>query len=508
MHLRARLLAFGVALALAGAAPSPVCADEAVYKRLVNSTVFMYCEGTVDGKSDAWSGSGVLVSGNHVLTNHHVVSNAETIFVFFRARTPKGAIVTDIEEYFRDQKGLTALGIIVPGTCVAKDSRRDLAVVRIDSAPAFARAVWLAEQSASPGEEVQGVGNSGRKRGALFGYHTGAVRLVHDWNCGNNQTRRVLELQSAQNHGDSGGPLVNAECVLVGVVSETESKIKVDVVPTKDGKAVVVAEEANRNVDLGVDILEIRAFLDENKVPYNKRRPGTELLAGTFRTTWTKDGQSGWFDATFAPDPPLTEMQQNGILPPGGKETMTFRTQAGDVILSFGAAYTYDDADFTVSVNGAVSQRATLRWLDEDRFVYHIVEDKGDPNAGGREHTFERLEEPSRTIVPPEETIAPGTVPKGFSLVSGAWVTTGVSKGGEACDLVYGFFEDGSYVFVTRYPSSREEATVGVFRLNGNRLVLMNPQGILYEGTLAVADMNTLVFTCEGKAYAWSRRQK
>src|SRR5262249_56449653 len=131
-----------------------------------------------------------------------------------------------------------------------RDTRRDLAVLRLDSLPDHVKAMPLAARSAGPGDTVHSVGNSGVLVGKLWRYTAGKVRSVYQAEILTEDgllKARILETQSPINGGDSGGPLVNDRGELVGVVNSTQKQ--------------------SRLVSCSVDVGEVRAFLAEVRGP-------------------------------------------------------------------------------------------------------------------------------------------------------------------------------------------------------------------------------------------------
>src|SRR5262249_15405035 len=148
-----------------------------------------------------------------LLTNEHVVGAASEVVVFFPT-AENGSLVTDPAYYV---KKVTALH----GRVVARDARRDLALIQLPALPGGVVALPLAGQSARPGQTVHSIGTSGADHGTLWSYTRGEVRAVHAIRLTDETTQREfqsLETQSPTNHGDSGGPMVNDRSELVGVV--------------------------------------------------------------------------------------------------------------------------------------------------------------------------------------------------------------------------------------------------------------------------------------------------
>src|SRR5262249_37075918 len=115
-------------------------------------------------------GSGCVIDLNRkwVLTNQHVVEDAETVLVVF-PRFENGSVIADPKQY----KG-TALNARI----VVSDYRRDLAPLEVDSIPSGTKPIAIAERSARPGQTLHSIGNSGGDIGLLWRYIPGKVRQV------------------------------------------------------------------------------------------------------------------------------------------------------------------------------------------------------------------------------------------------------------------------------------------------------------------------------------------
>jgi hypothetical protein len=218
---------------LAGAAR----ADEGVYPQLLRSTAWVV---TPNGTA-----SGVLVDRDKKLlaTNFHVVGlHPEVRVVFPNYRG--GEVLAEKKHYLEN---LTRL--VVKGKVVARDPRRDLALVQLQEVPRGVEAVKLADKSPRPGQQVHSIGNPGASD-ALWQYSSGTVRQVYD-KCFRMDNSflidaRVVETQSPINPGDSGGPVVDDQGRLVALVSATQQSAQL--------------------VSLCIDVRELRSLLKgENK---------------------------------------------------------------------------------------------------------------------------------------------------------------------------------------------------------------------------------------------------
>jgi serine protease Do len=219
------LLAFIGALPLLGgnaSAQSSKTSDssdsaEKIYDRTLHSTVWVL---QPLGQGRARTGSGSLIDGHRrlILTNYHVVGDKDTAIVYF-PMYEKGKLVAEKQLYMKQ-------GHAIPGKVIAKDPKRDLALIQLESIPTEARSLKLSKDSPSPGQRVHSVGNPGAS-GALWIYTPGSVRQVYhhkfraaDKNGGEvfEVDAKIVETAASVNQGDSGGPVVNDKGELVAVV--------------------------------------------------------------------------------------------------------------------------------------------------------------------------------------------------------------------------------------------------------------------------------------------------
>lgn len=222
-------------LAISAVAASQAKADAKVYSESLHSTTWVLTK--VGGKTS--SGTGVLVDAEKklVVTNYHVVGEARTAIIFFPDF--KGEKPDVSRSHYVDN--VKTLGI--RGRVVAVDRKRDLALIQLDKIPEQANPIKLAEQSASPGEPVESIGNPGSSD-ALWVYTSGTVRSVYkkQFRTGAGEHEfMVVETQAPINTGDSGGPVVNGAGELVAI-------------------SQAIAPNA-RLVSYSVDISEVRGFI-------------------------------------------------------------------------------------------------------------------------------------------------------------------------------------------------------------------------------------------------------
>jgi len=253
---------------------------EKIYDRTLHSTVWVLIP--VSG-TRARSGSGSLIDVNRrlILTNYHVVGDDDTGFVSFPI-FQGGKLVAERDAY-------RAPGRRIPAKVVARDPRRDLAVLQLEGpVPSEARAMKLAKDSPSPGQRVHSIGNPGAS-GALWAYTEGSVRQVYrskirtmDKDSGKSFEidARVVETQSPVNQGDSGGPVVNDRGELVAVVQGH--------VPDAQARSVSIFIDVSEVRDLLVSKHFAKAPLKEPEKPMDVQSASQEEKVKTEEDTSAK----------------------------------------------------------------------------------------------------------------------------------------------------------------------------------------------------------------------------
>jgi HEAT repeat protein/S1-C subfamily serine protease len=164
------------------------------------------------------TGTGSLVDRKHrlIMTNVHVVGDAETVIVHF-PDYDKGEPVARRDLYKRKEG--------IQGKVVLREERIDLALIQLEKLPDGVKPLSMAKKSGKPGQQVHSVGNPGVSK-ALWVYSPGRVRQCYQtkWEIKDEDLGTLkkydgmrLETDSPINPGDSGGPLVNERGVMVGV---------------------------------------------------------------------------------------------------------------------------------------------------------------------------------------------------------------------------------------------------------------------------------------------------
>lgn len=184
----------------------PSSANEIAYQKTLKSTVWVLAADM--------TGTGVLIDRETrlVVTNQHVVSNHDSVEVFFPA-VAGGRVVSDPTHYLNSRQSLG-----IPAKVVARDPLRDIAVLKLDRIPDEAVEIEIGSPG-RPGQNIHSIGNPGASD-ALWIYTFGKVRANY-YRKGIYATgpiqMQMLETQSPINPGDSGGPIVNDEGQLIGI---------------------------------------------------------------------------------------------------------------------------------------------------------------------------------------------------------------------------------------------------------------------------------------------------
>jgi len=145
-------------------------------------------------------GSGFVIDkAGHIITNYHVIENAETVQVSFSGQDALAAQV------------------------VGEDRSTDLAVLKVD---AHARALnplpLGASSSVTVGDPVYAIGNP---FGLTRTLTTGVVSAVQRQIIAPNSVpiENIIQTDAAINHGNSGGPLIDRFGRVIGVTSQIET---------------------------------------------------------------------------------------------------------------------------------------------------------------------------------------------------------------------------------------------------------------------------------------------
>jgi S1-C subfamily serine protease len=170
----------------------------AVYKKALPSVVnitstavaFDFFYGPVPQQGQ---GSGfILDKQGHILTNNHVIDNAQRV---------------EVTLYDKHKYKATVVGV---------DKGHDLALLLID-APNLQPATLAESQGLTVGQRVYAIGNPFGLSGTMTRGIISAIRSIHGPN--NNPIEDAIQTDAAVNPGNSGGPLLNSRGEVIGITT-------------------------------------------------------------------------------------------------------------------------------------------------------------------------------------------------------------------------------------------------------------------------------------------------
>ncbi|MDO8430896.1 MAG: DegQ family serine endoprotease [Candidatus Binatus sp.] len=204
-------------------------------------------------------GSGVIVSADgYILTNNHVVGNAE-----------------DIHVTLMDKREFTA-------KVIGKDPKTDLALIKIDTKDSLPVAMLGESNDTAVGDWVVAIGNP-------FGFSlsvTAGIVSAKGRNIGAGDYDDFIQTDASINPGNSGGPLFNTDGQVIGIntaiYSRTGSNNGIGfAIPVDMAKNVMDQLKAHGRVVrgwLGVEIQEVTADLAQS---FGLAKPEGALVAST-----------------------------------------------------------------------------------------------------------------------------------------------------------------------------------------------------------------------------------
>lgn len=179
------------------AAPAtPASEDEAdgalslqeIYKKCIGSVVSI----TASAQSGKSSGTGIVLSADgYLITNHHVIENAQVI-----------AVQTSDDRQFQ-------------ASIIGSDEASDLAVLKVDATD-LQPAEFGDSGKLAVGDRVVAIGDplGAQLRGTMT---SGIVSAINRDLEVNDRTMTLIQTDAALNNGNSGGPLINVYGQVVGI---------------------------------------------------------------------------------------------------------------------------------------------------------------------------------------------------------------------------------------------------------------------------------------------------
>ena len=179
------------------AAPAtPASEDEAdgtlslqeIYKKCIGSVVSI----TASAQSGKSSGTGIVLSADgYLITNHHVIENAQVI-----------AVQTSDDRQFQ-------------ASIIGSDEASDLAVLKVDATD-LQPAEFGDSGKLAVGDRVVAIGDplGAQMRGTMT---SGIVSAINRDLEVNDRTMTLIQTDAALNNGNSGGPLINCYGQVIGI---------------------------------------------------------------------------------------------------------------------------------------------------------------------------------------------------------------------------------------------------------------------------------------------------
>jgi S1-C subfamily serine protease len=162
-----------------------------VYRETINSVVSIRVNGTNGMRGQ---GSGFVYDSSHLVTNEHVISNADEVTVRFRTGDWRTAEVVGTDVY------------------------SDLGVLRVTDRPPAASPLTVIQDAAVVGQKVLAIGNPFGLSGSVSaGIISGVDRTLPAAN--NFSIPDAIQTDAAVNPGNSGGPLVDMSGDVLGVIN-------------------------------------------------------------------------------------------------------------------------------------------------------------------------------------------------------------------------------------------------------------------------------------------------
>ena len=220
-------------------ASRPSVATE-IYRKLLDATVWVR-PGATEGRGAGW-----LVDRERrlILTTASAAGASDLVDVVFPLMS-KGNVTAEAEAY-ADRIELRKSEQLVRGLVLARDGKRDLALIELESIPPFAAALAMATKEPAPAEHVHAVSHPSGVE-LLWLYASGSIRQAANIalvpsSMGEGAKCRTLLLQLPHQASSSGGPVADDEGRVVRMLAAKEG--------------------AQQQLGYAITSSELRAFLD------------------------------------------------------------------------------------------------------------------------------------------------------------------------------------------------------------------------------------------------------
>ena len=251
-----------------GSAEGATMSMAAVVAAVKDSVVEITTETVVTGSRfsqyvASGAGSGVVIAKEgYVITNHHVIADANNIMV----RT------TDGKEY--------------KASLVGSDASSDVAVIKIEPEVELTVAVLGDSSKLMVGETALAIGNP---LGSLGGTVTSGIISALDRELEiDGESMRLLQTNAAVNPGNSGGGLFNMAGQLIGIVNAKSSGEDVEglgfAIPVNTAQEIAAQlieyGYVRGRVDIGLSMIDISSVFD--LMAYGLNSPGVYVLESPY----------------------------------------------------------------------------------------------------------------------------------------------------------------------------------------------------------------------------------
>ena len=218
----------------------------AVYKRAlptvvnITSTEVACCDFFLRPVPEQGQGSGfILDKQGHIITNNHVVDNAQSV---------------EVTLWNKKQYKATVVGV---------DRNHDLALLQIHDAPDLQPAVLASSTDLVVGQQVYAIGNPFGFSGTMTRGIISAIRSVAMPS--GNKIEDAIQTDASVNPGNSGGPLLNSHGEVIGITTLIASN--------PNGGA-----EQSAGIGFAIPITTAKAVLDDFAKYGRARRPSLDIV--------------------------------------------------------------------------------------------------------------------------------------------------------------------------------------------------------------------------------------
>jgi|GEM_PF-1498373 len=221
----------------------PDLPEQTIYNQAMPSVVWINTiEGNWRGK-----GSGVLIDKKRrlIVTNEHVIRNAESIDVFFPWRDENGKLNKDEDFYFKNREWLENQGYVSRGRVIVQHVRNDIAIIQLAQLSPTASEIKHdfsrnVEDSMEENDKVYILGNPGER---LWNWAEGTFKVPRQTCLPSGGA--CLEMTGDAERGNSGGPILNRQGMLIGILTAGTDETMVVAAPARNVKTLLNSVPAN-----------------------------------------------------------------------------------------------------------------------------------------------------------------------------------------------------------------------------------------------------------------------